>query len=245
MNPSAPFTFPVISKLREVATLLRGEVQAITSWIKHVAVDRTVMFLIVIAIGSGLFGAAVGLWRAPVQALYTAAKLPLVLLLTTFGNALLNGMLAPLLGMNIGFRQSLLLILMSFVIASAILGAFSPIVVFLIWNLPPFSAGVETAGAAYRFMQLALAAMIAFAGLMANVRLLPILRNFGGMRIATNVLCAWLAGNLFLGSQVCWMLRPFVGRPDMPVEFLGPGLHQGNFFETIFENILAFNVSKN
>jgi hypothetical protein len=172
------------------------------------------------------------------QAVYAAIKLPLVILLTTFGNALLNGMLASLLGMNIGFRQSLQLILMSFVIASAILGSFSPVVVFMIWNLPPVSTGAETVGAAYQFMQLALAGIIAFAGIMANWRLFPILHERVKSRaVAGRVLLSWLAGNLFLGSQICWMLRPFVGKPDMPVEFLGPGLHQGNFFETIFDNV--------
>jgi len=33
-------------------------------------------------------------------------KFPLIILLTTAGNALLNAMLAPLLGLNIPFRQS-------------------------------------------------------------------------------------------------------------------------------------------
>src|SRR5918992_674563 len=78
---------------------------------------------------AGPIGAAMGCWRAPLQALYTGIKFPLVLLLTTLGTALLNGMLAPLLGLNIRFRESLLAILSSFTIAAAILGAFSPLIV--------------------------------------------------------------------------------------------------------------------
>ena len=64
--------------------------------------------------GAGLYGAAMGCWRDPMQALYTAIKFPLIILLTAAGNAMLNAMLAPLLGLNISFRQSFLAILMSF-----------------------------------------------------------------------------------------------------------------------------------
>jgi len=225
-------------KVRQLPTLLRGDTNTIHPWIDRVSVSRTLIFLAVIILGTGAFGAAIGFWRAPMQGVFSAIKLPLVILLTTFSNALLNGMLAPLLGLNIGFRQSLSLILMSFVIASAILGSFAPLVLFMIWNLPPISARAETISAAYSFMQLALAGIIAFAGIMANWRLFPLLNEQAGNRaIARRVLLAWLAGNLFLGSQICWMLRPFVGKPDMPLEFLGPGLKQGNFFETIFVNV--------
>ncbi|MEP6662795.1 MAG: hypothetical protein ABJC04_03925 [Verrucomicrobiota bacterium] len=231
-------------KIRQLPALLRGDTTAIRPWIKCVTISQTLVFLAVIAIGVGSFGAAIGYWRAPQQAFYSAIKLPLVILLTTFGNALLNGMLAPLLGLNIGFRQSLLLILMSFVIAASILGSFSPVVVFMIWNLPSISSDTKNVGDAYGFMQLALAGIIAFAGIMANWRLFPLLREQSGKRaIATRVLFSWLAGNLFLGSQICWMLRPFVGNPDMPVEFLGAGLQQGNFFETIFRAVKHLLIS--
>jgi hypothetical protein len=87
-----------------------------------------------------------GAWRDAWQALYTGIKLSLVILLTTHGHTLLNGLLAPLLGLNLTFRQSLL-----------------------------------------------------------------------------------------LGSQICWVLRPFIWDPARPVEFLGPEYPRGSFYETVFE----------
>ncbi|MBI3192328.1 MAG: hypothetical protein HYZ36_06655, partial [Pedosphaera parvula] len=81
---------------------------------------------------------------------------------------------------------------------------------------------------------------IAYAGVMANVRLLPLIQARAiARRAALNVLFAWLAGNLFLGSQICWLLRPFVGRPQDPVRFLGPDPFQGSFYETVFQAIRA------
>lgn len=230
-NSTTPFalaTFP---------TLLRGESDQTFRWVEWQAA-RAWALVVLILLGAGLYGLAMGSWRDPLQSFYTALKLPLVILLTTFGNALLNGMLAPLLGMNIGFRQSLMAVLMSFAIASIILGGFMPVVLFLVWNTT--SAGVNSGAAlaAYGFMQLTHVAIISFAGTLGNVRLTPLLRLLGGdARVASRVLFAWLVGNLFLGSQICWVLRPFIGRPDQPVEFLGAHPFEGSLYETVF-NVL-------
>ena len=192
------------------------------------------LYVAVIVAGAGMFGAAVGIWRAPLQSFYTAAKFPLLILLTTLGTALLNGMLAPLLGLNLAFRQSIFAILMSFTIAAAILGAFSPLIFFLIWNTPPLSAHAQ-AGSAYSVVLLVQVGAIAFAGVAANLRLLQLLRRLSGSPvIARKILFAWLAGNLLLGSQLSWNLRPFVGSPGLPVEFLRQEAFQGNFFEAVF-----------
>src|SRR5712671_1561436 len=124
----------------EIATLLRGEAETISAWSECWNTRRFVLHGAVIALGAGFYGAAMGWWRDPQQALYVAIKFPLIILLTTLGNALLNGMLAPLLGLNISLRQSFLAVLFSFTIASAILGSFSPLAAFLVWNAPPLSA---------------------------------------------------------------------------------------------------------
>jgi hypothetical protein len=198
----------------------------------------------VIVVGAGLFGAAVGSWRAPLQSLYTAMKLPLILLLAGLGNGLLNAMLAPLLGVNIRMGQSLLAVLMSFAIAAAILGAFSPLLYFLIWNAPPLAAGAATNASAHSLVLLSETGIIAFAGVTANVRLLQLLRELSGSaNAARKVLVAWLAGNLLLGSQLAWNLRPFVGSPDLPVEFLRRNAFEGNFFEAVLHhaaNLFSF-----
>src|SRR5436190_5709397 len=113
--------------LSKLSGLLRAEPEYLRSWVEHGDRERLALCLGIIVSGAGLYGAAIGYWRAPLGAFYVGLKLPLIILLTTVGNSLLNAMLAPLLGLNLGFRQSFLAILMSFTIASAILGAFSPI----------------------------------------------------------------------------------------------------------------------
>src|ERR1700757_4684193 len=117
---------PPSASFRQVSVILRGEPEPIDQWIRQWDAARMALYLLVIVVGTGLYGAAMGYWRAPQQALFTAIKLPLIILLTTLGTGLLNGMLAPLLGLNINFRQSLQAVLMSFMISGAILGSFSP-----------------------------------------------------------------------------------------------------------------------
>jgi hypothetical protein len=191
---------------------------------------------VVVVVGGALYGAAMGSWWVPLQALYVAIKLPLLILLTTLGNGLLNGMLAPLLGLNITFRQSLAAVLVSFGIAAAILGALSPVALFVVWNTPALAASTRLSSVEYGFLQWVIVLFIAGAGVVGNVRLLPLLRGMAGnASIARRVLFAWLAGNLFLGSQICWVLRPFIWDPAGPVRFIGKEYLHGSFYETLFE----------
>lgn len=221
--------------LSDVPVLLRGEARPIRGWMEQGRAGRLALCLAVVVVGTGAFGAAMGSWRAAEQALFCAIKLPLILLLTALGNGLLNAMLAPLLGLNLSLRQTLLAVLLSFTIAAVILGAFSPLLWFLIWNLPPITAATQQVYEAHRVILLAETLMIAFAGITANFRLLQLLRELSVRRaIAHKVLFAWLAGNLFLGSQLAWILRPFVGSPGLEVQFLRPNAFEGNFFESIW-----------
>ena len=223
--------------LREIGVLLRGESASIAAWAERWNAQRFAFHVGVILLGAGLYGAAMGWWRDPQEALYVAIKFPLIILLTVIGNALLNGMLAPLLGLNLPFRQSFSAILMSFAIASAILGAFSPLLAFVVWNAPPISQAALQGGT-YNFIKLTNVAVIAFAGTTGNVRLFQLLARLGGnLAVARRVLFAWLVGNLFLGSQLSWILRPFIGSPNLPVEFFRVTALRGNFYENVFQSL--------
>ena len=86
---------------------------------------------------------------------------------------------------------------------------------------------------------LAHVAVIALAGVTGNIRLSQLLARLGGNQaIARRVMFAWLAGNLFLGSQLSWILRPFIGSPGLPVEFLRTTAFSGNFYEAVFRSLM-------
>ena len=98
----------------ELRVLLRGQPDALRRWFEAGEANPLPLCVASLIVGSGLYGAAMGAWRSPLQGFYVAFKFPLIVLLTTLGNALLNSMLAPLLGLRLSFRESLLAVLMSF-----------------------------------------------------------------------------------------------------------------------------------
>jgi len=229
------------STLPNLPALLRCDAAATDGLVRDGRAASLGWLLLVVIVGAGLFGAALGAWRSPEQALYTAIKFPLIVLLTTMGNALLNGMLAPLLGLNLGFRESLHAVALSITVAAAILGSLAPVMLFLVWNAPAVTPGVRSLSLGFELVQLAGVAAIAFGGVAGVIRLRESLARLAGSRsTARRVLLAWLAVNLLLGAQLAWNLRPFIGAPEFPVEFLRPHPFAGNFFEAVFASLRNF-----
>jgi hypothetical protein len=218
------------------SAFLRAETPRILGWIADRIAGLAWFCIVAIIVGAGCYGAAIGSWREPLQSLYTGIKLPLAILLTTLGNGLLNGMLAPLLGLNVTLRQSLALVLFGFAVAAMILGALSPVALFLVWNTPPLHTETRLSSPEYGLLQLTLALFVAVAGIAGCARLWPVLRErAGSVRVGGRVFLAWLGTNLLLGSQICWVLRPFIWDPAGPVRFIGREYFKGSFFESVFE----------
>jgi hypothetical protein len=232
-GPAIPLTIT-----SDVPVLLRGEEHGLAAWLAAPGWRRAVWCMALIVLGAACYGATIGCWRSPFQALYTAVKFPLILLLTATGNALINSILAPLLGLNVSFRQSLQAVLMCFAIVALILGAFSPLVLFMMWNLPSLESSWQQATLAFNWIKVSQVGIIAFAGVAAHARLTRLLQSLSGSRsVALRVVCAWLGVNLLLGAQLTWILRPFFGSPHYDVEFLRDRALEGNFFETVFHSV--------
>ncbi|MGH8092727.1 MAG: hypothetical protein ACREIF_04575 [Chthoniobacterales bacterium] len=213
-------------------SLLRGDPNEISAWLVEPGIAWPAVCALLTLVGSGLYGFTVGLWRAPLQACCTALKFPLLIFLTCAGNALLNGILAQLLGSGLSFRQTSVAILMSFALTSMILGALSPISLFVLWNTPPLDSRAILLGHSLTLLTHVL--FIAGAGVIANHGLFRLLEKMSASRaIARRVLLGWLGGNFLLGSQLAWVLRPFVGSPHLPVQFLRPDPLRGNFYEAV------------
>ena len=141
-------------------------------------------------------------------------------------------MLAQVFGSGISFRQTALAILMSFAITGLILGALAPVSLFILYNTPALASGAMLLGHSVTLITHVL--FIAGAGMIANGRLFRLLKSISPNEIiARRVLGGWLAGNLLLGSQLAWVLRPFIGSPGLRIEFLRPDPLRGNFYEAV------------
>ena len=218
---------------RRLKALCLGRVGEMAPMLQDRSPGWALFCALAILAGCGLYGTSVGLWRSPLQSFYTGLKIPLLIFLTCAGNALLNGLLGQILGSGLGFRQTTAAIVFSFTTAACILGAFSPLTFFILYNAPALASAGQ--GTGHSVMLLTHVALIAYAGIMANIRLLALLRRFAPDRAAAvTTLLAWLAGNLLLGTQLSWVLRPFIGSPGLPVEFLRAEPLRGNFFEAVW-----------
>ncbi len=189
-------------------------------------------WLTLIWIAGGIYGFTIGIGRSPLQAGYTAIKFPMILTGIIYGNALLNALIASLLNIPLQFRQTLQVMSMCFALFTLILAALSPVFLFFTWNLPDLSSPDNTI--TYSAFLLFHVCLIAFAGCAAHLRLFQLTTHLcGDAQRARWVLILWLSGNLLLGSQLSWNLRPFFGSPELPVQFFRPNAFERNFFEAV------------
>src|ERR1700751_4713654 len=100
--------------MRPLRFVLRGDAAQLSVWLAKSDPSSLAGYAAIIVVGSGLYGFTIGIWRAPLQSLYTAVKFPLLIFLTCAGNGILNGMLAQVLGSGLSFKQTTFAILMSF-----------------------------------------------------------------------------------------------------------------------------------
>lgn len=219
-------------------SLARGETTHLVRWLGDKSAASMLPLIIGIVLGCGAYGFAIGLGRVPLMALFVAVKMPLLIFLTLGVNGLINGMFGALLGSGMSFRQTLQACLMSFALFALIVGSLAPIMIGMALDRPADDAP-ELAGW-YRLFLLSNTAVIALAGIIANHKLLRLIEAFSGSRAAAwRTLVAWLAGNLFVGAQLSYTLRPFFGNPTLPVEFLRPDPFEGTFYEAVWGMTVA------
>lgn len=219
-------------------SLARAETAGLVRWLEEKSLRGMLPLVAGIVAGCGLYGFAIGLGRAPLMACYVAVKMPLLIFLTLGVNGLINGMFGSLLGSGMSFRQTLQACLMSFALFALIVGSLSPLMIGMALDRP--AAGTPELPGWYRAFLLMNTAVIAFAGVVANHKLLRLIEAFSGSRAAAlRTLVAWLAGNLFVGAQLSYNLRPFFGNPSLQVEFLRPNPFDGTFYEAVWSMTFA------
>lgn len=224
---------PVSSLADDWRILALGREDRLSSWLDSRDLRRATRCALVVAGGAGLYGATIGLWHGPRMAAYVGVKLPLVVFLTLAVNGILNGLLARILGSGLGFRQTAAAQLMAFAIFALIVGSLSPLTGFLTWNAPPPDGPLGAI--THRRLLVIHTGLIAFAGVVAVRRLHGIVAAFSGSGAAARcTLTAWMAGNLFAGAQLGFLLRPIFGTPRVGVAFLRPDAFDGNFYESLW-----------
>jgi len=175
---------------------------------------RNRWLLATILIAGPLYGAVMGSFAFTsaerlLMILYAAIKMPLLIGVTSL--LCLPGffVLSTVLGLRDAFGRSLRAILTS-----------QAALVLVLASLGPITRVVYFSGVSHSQAILANALMFSIATAAAQIVLWRLYRPLIAMdRRHFAMLWTWVLLYAFVGMQMGWMLRPFVGTPDQPVTF--------------------------
>ena len=186
-----------------------------------------------------LYGAVLGSTHSVAQALSSAVKLPLLFLVTLLVCAPTLYFFNVLFGSSQSLVQNIALILMAITVTAVLLLSFAPISVFFLLTTSQ-----------YQFFKLLNVGVFFIAGWLGVSFLgqgMHLISQGDGEGAHSRrwVLRLWMLVYAFVGSQLAWTIRPFIGAPAIPFELfrqLG-----GNFYLNIFASlgeVLGFFVVK-
>ena len=200
-------------------------------------VGRHSLFLaLVITFCGAIYGAVLGSWHGSQLALYVAIKVPLLLLLTAAITSLFNWIVAALHGLPMRFRQVGALSLLPLSIAAVVAASLAPVAWLFTTSLPPPSSSQQTL---HNLLYLTHTLLVAASGVAGTSALRDVLVEICGSEpLARRIRFSWVVAYAFVGGEVAWMLRPFVGSVYLPVVFLREDALNGNVYEFIFTDIL-------
>jgi len=176
-----------------------------------------------------LYGAVMGSSHSFGQTVSSGVKLPMLFLATLFVCVPSLYFFSLLFGSNQSLNQNLAVILTGITVTSVLLLSCAPITLFFLLTTSQ-----------YQFFKLLNVVIFAVAGLMGVVFL------YQGMKIVSGsemegastrkwVLVFWMFVYAFVGSQMAWTIRPFIGAPGSPFELfrqLG-----GNFYTNVLQSL--------
>jgi hypothetical protein len=177
----------------------------------------------------GLYGAVMGSSHSLWQTMSSAVKLPILFLATLFVCVPSLYFFSLLFGSNQSLGQSVTVILTAITVTAVLLLSCAPITLFFLLTTSQ-----------YQFFKLLNVTIFAVSGLMGIVFLYQGIKVVSGSEkegAVTRkwVLILWMFVYAFVGSQMAWTIRPFIGAPGTPFELfrqLG-----GNFYSNVFSSI--------
>lgn len=183
-----------------------------------------------------LYGIVMGAYNELIQSIAAGLKLIFLFISTLIICFPSFFIIQLILGSKIKLRQVILIILSGFVLTTSILLAFIPIVVFFLLT-----------GDNYYFLQLLHIAIFLFAGFFGIRLIIEALKyscEKDNIYPKTGVMVfrIWIVIFAFVGIQLAWNLRPFMGDKDQPFELFRH--YEGNFYTAViysFDQLLGKN----
>lgn len=213
-----------------VVRLLSDRERLFLGVVEGADLGRTLWFVLTTIVGGcALYGLSAGAYSSAAQAASAAVKLPL-LVLATFAICFPAFFVVQILmGSRLRLLQALVLALTAPALTAVLLTVFIPITVFFLIT-----------GANYYFLELLHVALVVVAGLTGMYALhegLVLVCEKGGVypRKALTIMRAWAIIFAFVGVQMAWNLRPFLGDRGTPFQVFRR--YEGNFYAAIIYSL--------
>jgi len=186
-----------------------------------------------VLVGGAFYGLVMGAFGGftsdrPLQMIYSAAKVPLLIVVTGALAMPSFFVLNSLLGLRSDFGEVIRALAVTQAAVAVILA-----------SLAPYTALWYVSTMDYQEATLFNAVMFAVASLAAQWvlrrRYVPLIARNPRHRVMLRV---WFALYAFVGIQMGWVLRPFIGQPGLPVTFFREDAW-GNAYVNILESVWA------
>lgn len=187
---------------------------------------------VVILVFSAVYGATMGIYAGGLQIVYSAVKIPILLLFSLYLTVPSYYVLSSLFGGKRTLGQTITLLLSSFTVMSAVLLAFVPVNLFFIIT-------TEKSFTTYAFTVLMNITIFALSGFFALFYFVKG-ANTLYQESSENWKPAFLIGSVilaFVGTQLAWVLRPYFNYyPD----FIRP--LESNFYTEVTELMVRIGL---
>lgn len=185
--------------------------------------------LVTLLLLSTFYGMTAGAYAGPLQALSAAVKLPVLVGATLVICFPAFFVVQILVGSRLRLGQVLVLVLAALDLTAILLAAFVPVTVFFLIT-----------GANYYFLQLLHVLVVLVAGVFGMYALhegLAVVCEQRGVypRKALTIMRAWALLFAFVGIQMAWNLRPFLGDRGEPFQVFRS--YEGNFYAAIVYSV--------
>jgi hypothetical protein len=182
--------------------------------------------LLLIFVAAFIYGLIMGSYNGVPQAFSSGVKLIVLILLTLCICFPSFYIVQLLLGSKMKLRQLIVILLGSFVMLTTILVAFAPIVLFFQLSRSP-----------YAFLQLLHFFVFVFAGIWSMRTVVETLKIACEKKniypkIGLTIFRFWIFILAFVGIQLSWNLRPFIGSKHLTFEIFREGT-QTNIYATL------------
>jgi len=197
---------------------------------RGVAKHCLLLLAIVVAL-SGFYGLIMGTSTGfSPQMISSAVKVPVLYLLTLVVCYPVLYVVIVIMGSRLSFGQTFALILLALALNAILLASCAPIVLFF-----------TLTGSGYDFLKLLTVLIFAFSGawgMMGLWRGLVAMCESSSLypKQAVKILKIWILIYAFVGTQMAWSLRPFIGSPDLEFEVFRQN-QAGNFYQAVLNSV--------